>query len=89
MAQKNKTYAGANTQKKVPNASKADIENYCTVESMRYSFIFVSIALLIYCIVTVVSTGELPVSVFLILCGSQIVFYVCRYFFRQRMKKFL
>lgn len=89
MAQKNKTYARANTQKKVPNASKADIENYCTVEAMRYAFIFVSIALLVYCIVTVVSTGQLPVTVFLILCGSQIIFYVCRYFFKKRMKRFL
>lgn len=67
---------------------KADeMEMAINYRAMRCSFIFLDVSLMVYCLITLATTGELPIIPFIFDCvGGAIFFWMKIYLTRQMTK---
>jgi hypothetical protein len=67
---------------------KADeMEMYINFQSMRLSWVFVNIALIIWLIVTFIKSRELPFLLFAIICTQNILFWGSKLYITRRVSK--
>ena len=66
---------------------KADEMEMANFKAMRLAYVFAELALIIYCIVMKVITGDLPSWPFIILCVSGCVFFGAKIWITRKMTK--
>lgn len=67
---------------------KADeMELAINLRAMRISHCFTTLALVIYCGIMLAKMGELPTAPFLILCGSNLLFFGIKLALTKRLTK--
>lgn len=65
---------------------KADeMEMFINFKSMRLSWVFVNIALVVWLAVTFIKSGELPFILFMIFCLQNIIFFGSKIILTRRM----
>lgn len=65
---------------------KADeMEMMINFKSIRLSWIFSELSLVIYCFVEMIRTGDLPAVPFLILCVSGVIFFAGKLLMTRRL----
>lgn len=67
---------------------KADeMEMSINYRAMRCGFVFVETAIMVYCIIMFVTTGELPLIPFIFDCAGSAVFLWMKVYFTHQMTK--
>ena len=67
---------------------KADeMELAVNLRAMRISHCFTTLALVVYCCITLAKMGDLPTVSFLILCGSNLLFFGVKQALTKRLTK--
>ena len=69
------------------NLKADEFEMAINFKSMRISYAFISLALLGYCIVTLVQSGEVPTVPGMILCLTGVLFWSTKIFMTKHLTK--
>jgi hypothetical protein len=67
---------------------KADeMEMFINFKSMRFSWLFVNIALFVWLVVVLIKSGELPLIIFTIISFQNIIFFGSKIYMTRKMSR--